>query len=69
MDLETMKTRLVVAEERSIDDQVEWLDSSHILYAVPNPATAVSDIWTADVDGNSAPKVFLPQAESPTVVR
>jgi hypothetical protein len=68
-DLGTMRDRLVTAETRSIDDQVEWLDSNHILYAVPNPATAVNDIWMTDVDGSAAPKVFLAQAESPIVVR
>jgi hypothetical protein len=69
LDLDTMNEQLVSSETRSIDDQVEWFDSGRLLYAVPNAATTVPDIWQTGVDGNSPARLFLPQAESPIVVR
>lgn len=52
-----------VAEQRSIDDQVEWLDDSHILYK-HGPS-----VFSIDVGGNEPAKVFLERAASPAVVR
>jgi hypothetical protein len=69
LDLTTMTERLVAAETRRIDDQVEWLDSAHVLYAVPGGATSISDVWVAPIDGSAPARIFLPQAESPIVVR
>jgi hypothetical protein len=69
LDLETNVERMIGAETRYIDDQVEWLDSQHLLYAVPRRTTAVSDVWVAPVDGAAPPRVFLPEASSPIVVR
>lgn len=64
-----MKERLVAAETRYIDDQVEWLDPAHILYAVPRRTTRISDVWVAAIDGDAPARIFLPEAESPIVVR
>lgn len=69
LDLNSMKERLVSAETRSIDDQVEWLDSGHVLYAVPGGTQSISDVWIAPVDGGGPARLFLPDAESPIVVR
>src|SRR5262249_19851625 len=33
LDLATMTSRPIAAEARSIDDQIEWLDDSHVLYS------------------------------------
>lgn len=52
-----------LAETRSVDDQVEWLDDSQILYAFGN------DIWVVPADGGGASTVFLNNAYSPAVVR
>jgi hypothetical protein len=52
-----------LAEERSIDDQVEWLDDSHVLYK-HGPS-----VFSVDVTGDAPPKVFLDRAASPSVVR
>jgi hypothetical protein len=69
LDLETMTERMIEAETRRVDDQVEWLDSKHILYAVPGGTTSLSDVWVAPVDGSAPARIFLPNAESPVVVR
>jgi hypothetical protein len=58
----------VLSETRSVDDQVEWLDNSTLLYGLPKTdAPGDSDIWSVAV--GSAPRVFIPHAWSPSVVR
>jgi hypothetical protein len=69
LDLQTNVERIVAAETRYIDDQVEWLDDRHVLYAVPRRTTTMSDVWVAAIDGAEPARIFLPQAESPIVVR
>jgi hypothetical protein len=69
LDLATMAERPIAGETRFIDDQAEWLDNGHVLYAVPRPGSATIDTWVAAVDGNQPARVYLPQAESPIVVR
>jgi hypothetical protein len=71
LNLATM-TETPLAETRSVDDQVEWLDDSHILYAVPTAggsAPTTSDVWEVPADGSGSPAVFLAGASSPVVVR
>lgn len=69
LDLATMRER-PLAETRSVDDQIEWLNSETVLYALPeNPTSASTNIWRAAVDGQSAPEIFLPMAYSPAAVR
>ena len=69
LDLATLVDRPVAGETRSIDDQMEWLDASHILYAVERSSSvAIRDVWLAPVDGPGAARVFLAEAESPIVV-
>lgn len=58
-----------LAETRSVDDQVEWLDNSTVLYGLPRPGTGESDVWALPADGTGAPRVFLADAWSPAVVR
>ncbi len=58
-----------IAEKRSIDDQLEWLDDVHVLYTVPAGearAGASTDVWRAGIDGKSAPELFLRNAYSPS---
>jgi hypothetical protein len=61
----------VLAETRSVDDQVEWLDNLNLLYGLPRTgtSTATSDVWTVPADGGGAPRVLVPDAWSPAVVR
>ena len=69
LDLQTNAERIVAAETRYIDDQVEWLDDRRVLYAIPRRTTTMSDVWVAPIEGGEAARIFLPQAESPIVVR
>ena len=69
LDLAAMAEHDIAAETRSIDDQIEWLDDRHVLYGVRRPSSAVADVWVASIDGNEPARIFLPQAESPVVVR
>lgn len=71
LELATMKVRQL-PEPKHIDDQIEWLDDAHILYAVGHTASAASrrsDVWMLAIDGASPPSMFLADAESPAVVR
>lgn len=69
-DLATGK-ETVLAETRSVDDQVEWLDTSTVLYALPRTGTEATtyDIWQVPADGSGSPSLLVPQASSPAVVR
>jgi hypothetical protein len=64
-------TETLLAETRSVDDQVEWLDDSTLLYALPREGTeaTTSDVWSVPADGGGAPVVLISQATSPAVVR
>ena len=61
LDLATMRETPLAAY--SIDDQVEWLDNDHILYGFR------TRIWVVPADGSGSPRVYLPDADSPAVVR
>lgn len=52
-----------LAETRSIDDQVEWLDDGRILYGYQG------DLWVVRADGGGRPSLYLEHALSPAVVR
>ncbi len=68
LDLASGREWLLAAEARSVDDQIEWLDATHVLYTVPRPDSAVTDVWIAPIDGSAPARVFIPAAESPAVV-
>jgi hypothetical protein len=71
LDLAT-KTVRQLPESQHIDDQIEWLDDGHILYAVGHSTSAAvrrADVWKLAIDGASPPSLFLRDAESPAVVR
>lgn len=61
----------VLAETRSVDDQVEWLDNATVLYALPRIGSEATtyDVWQVPADGTGEPTVLVPQAASPAVVR
>jgi hypothetical protein len=41
-----------------------------VLYAAPRSSqSATMDVWIAAIDGSEPSRVFLPEAESPVVVR
>jgi hypothetical protein len=69
LDLVTL-TETPLPEARSIDDQIEWLDSREILYALPESSpSAVTHVWSLAADGSGEPRMFLEQAASPAVIR
>ncbi len=61
----------IVNEIRSVDDQAEWLDDDHLLYALPRniDGDGSSDVWVARADGTGTPRVLIADAYSPSVVR
>lgn len=69
LDLATGEERLL-PEERSVDDQIAWVDDDTIAYGLPREGSeaAVTDIWRLAVDGAGAPEILVPQAWSPAVV-
>ncbi len=71
LDIATGK-ETALAEQRSIDDQLEWLDSAHVLYSVPEGdgnSGGGTDIWVASTDGKNKPRLYLSSAYSPSVAR
>jgi uncharacterized repeat protein (TIGR01451 family) len=54
-----------LAETRSVDDQIEWLDEGRVLYGSPDSARAV---FSVPADGSGEPHEYLGQALSPTVL-
>jgi dipeptidyl aminopeptidase/acylaminoacyl peptidase len=62
----------VLAETRSVDDQLEWLDDERVLYSMPavdGGSGASTDVWVTRADGSSQPERFLGNAYSPAVLR
>ena len=60
----------ILGEERSVDDQVEWLDDETLLYGLARAEEpGRSDVWAIRAHGESEPALFLRDAWSPSVVR
>lgn len=71
LDLRTMADT-TLAETRSVDDQVEWLDDSRIAYGLQDegpPPTLDVNLWTVPADGSGAPTLYVAHASSPALVR
>ena len=62
LDLATMR-ETPLSEQRSVDDQAEWLDNGRVLYAVDGA------VWVARADGTGEPRRFIARADSPAAVR
>jgi hypothetical protein len=70
LDLSSMTETALGTDVRDVDDQLEWLDTEHVLYAHPEQATGGrNNVWVLAADGKGSPRVYLPHAESPAVVR
>ena len=67
LDLASLAARPVDQGGRSVDDQVEWLDDEHLLYH--DASDAGTSIWVVAADGRSPPRILIPEAFSPVVVR
>jgi hypothetical protein len=65
--------RWPIAEARSVDDQVEWLDDEHVLYQILDsrglPEDAVN-VWTSAIGAGDTtpPAIYIRAASSPAVV-
>jgi hypothetical protein len=61
----------VLAEKRSVDDQVEWLDDGRIVYGLPGEGTHAGEtnVWVVPADGSGVPELLIEKAWSPAVVR
>ncbi|MBP2265425.1 hypothetical protein J3A64_000889 [Pseudarthrobacter sp. PvP004] len=60
----------VLAEKRSVDDQIEWLDNQNVLYGLADETIGGdSNIWKLATDPDSQPSLFIAHAWSPSVVR
>jgi hypothetical protein len=59
-----------LSETRSVDDQVEWLDETHVLYALARSGAqrSIDDVWSVPISGSGKPKLLIPEASSPAVV-
>jgi hypothetical protein len=69
-ELDGGRETVLERETRNVDDQVEWLDDRTIVYALPQPEVAVAtDVWALAIDGQSPPRLVMPLAYSPAVVR
>ncbi|NQX27488.1 hypothetical protein HQQ81_09010 [Microbacteriaceae bacterium VKM Ac-2854] len=59
----------VLAEQRSVDDQVVWLDDDTLLYGLPRvDQPGDTDIWSIGVGASAPPALLVPHAWSPSVV-
>lgn len=61
LDLETMR-ETPLAETRSIDDQAEWADDGHVVYAERG------DVYEVPADGSGSPRRLIRGGESPAIV-
>ena len=69
LDLRTLEETLL-AETRSVDDQSEWLDNDHVVYALPSETRPAStDLWVAPADGSGSPRMLATDAWSPAFVK
>lgn len=70
LDLATGRRTVLSGETRNVDDQIEWLDDRTLLYGLPRAGQAgVTDVWALDTAPSAKPRLFIPEAWSPAVVR
>jgi hypothetical protein len=71
LDLQTLTDRLVMGETRSVDDQVEWVDSDHLAYSIEDRESGLggTSVWTVAVDGGAPSTPWIRGAYSPSVLR
>ena len=67
LDLASGVERPLNQVRRSVDDQVDWFDASHVVYH--DSAPEGSGVWLLAVDGVSGPRLLVPYAHSPAVAR
>jgi hypothetical protein len=71
LDLASLKD-VPLVESRSVDEQVGWLDNSHVTYTKSDdtgPSPAVTNVWVVPADGGGKPAILLRESASATVIR
>lgn len=65
------RTETLLASTRSVDDQVEWLDDTTVIFGLPRTGAqaGVSDVWAQRIDASARPTRLITGAWSPAVVR
>ena len=65
----TTEEEVVLPESKNVDDQMEWLDDSTLLYGLARDgAVGDSDVWSIAGSGATTPSLFIEHAWSPSVV-
>ncbi|MEV4760840.1 hypothetical protein AB0J86_37850 [Micromonospora sp. NPDC049559] len=59
--------RTELAESRSVDDQAIWLDDHTVAYGLRRDG-GHADVWAVPADGSGAPRLLVPDAESPAAL-
>ena len=67
LDLATLQETALTPEQRSVDDQVEWIDDERVAYQLVGESGG--EIWATRIDGRSAPSRLLASAYTPAMVR
>lgn len=68
LDLATMQST-VLNEQRNIDDQIEWLDNTRVIYEIVDRSQNRKHIVATPIDGRGEASILLHDAVSPAVVR
>jgi hypothetical protein len=67
LTLDTLREKVLDAETRSVDDQVDWLDDEQVVYHLPKAGGA--DIWALRVDRPEPPRLLIQGGYSPSIIR
>ncbi|WP_309135273.1 hypothetical protein [Cellulomonas sp.] len=63
-------TETLLPATRGVDDQAEWLDDDTLLYGLARADEAgVTDVWATGTTADAVPRLLVPGAWSPSVVR
>ncbi|GAA3771775.1 PD40 domain-containing protein [Plantactinospora mayteni] len=66
LDLASMRVT-ASAERSSVDDQAAWLDADTLGYTLRD-SDGRPDVWSVPADGTGAPRLLVPEAESPAAL-
>ncbi|UWZ59598.1 PD40 domain-containing protein [Dactylosporangium aurantiacum] len=66
LDLASLRVT-ATAEQASVDDQAAWLDGSTLAYTLRRD-DGRPDVWAVPADGTGAPRLLVPDAESPATL-
>ena len=69
LDLETNDERILIERDPLHQRSGRVARPGHVLYGIPRRTTSIVDVWVAPIDGSAPARIFLPEAESPIIVR